>query len=157
MCNLITKIDAAEYKGKLYRSAKEAATVALQDVGASIVQYGAANAGVKLLENGAALVALLTTINPALLPATPEKADLKNGQEGPAPEGPARKRERLQNAIKTAMFTNETNAVKVMDFVRKHGFTSHAHIFIDATDAQVDEMLTEFSSMPVQFGQGAAG
>lgn len=144
MCNLITKIEAAEYKGKLYRSAKEAATVALQDVGAGIVQYGAANAGVKLLENGATLVSLLTTINPALLPATPEKAEPQNDQEGPAPEGPVAPlppRERMRNAIKDAVFKNEAMSVAVMDFLRKQGFTSHAHAYAAATDTQVDEII----------------
>ena len=136
MCNLITKIEAAEYKGKLYRSAKEAATIALQDVGASIVQYGAANAGVKLLENGATLVSLLTTINPALLPATPEKADRENGQEGPAPEGPARKptRHDKRTAVAAALrqISDESmgGALSVTNILMEHGFDS-----IDAVES----------------------
>jgi hypothetical protein len=70
MC-IIKPIEAAEYNGKLYRSAKEAATFALQEVGAAIVQHGGANAGVKLLENADTLRKLFDILRPAAAPVTP--------------------------------------------------------------------------------------
>lgn len=63
MC-IIKPIEAAEYNGKLYRSPKEAATVALQEIGSGIVAHGAANAGVKILENADSLRKLLDILKP---------------------------------------------------------------------------------------------
>jgi hypothetical protein len=72
MC--IKAIQAAEYDGKLYRSELEAAKVALQDVGAAIVKFGANNAGAKIEEHATQLLYLLGVITEARPPALFQEA-----------------------------------------------------------------------------------
>lgn len=72
MCDLLKPVEAVEYKGKLYRSNREAAATAIHDIGVEIHKHGLENIGKSLMANAAKLMPLFEILYPQEKAAPPE-------------------------------------------------------------------------------------
>jgi hypothetical protein len=82
MCDLLKPISAVEYKGKLYRSEREAAAAAVHDIGVDLYKGGVDTIGKALLASASKLMPLFAIMYP------PEKAPVLEPKQDPKPVYP---------------------------------------------------------------------
>lgn len=155
MCDLLKPVEAVEYKGKLYRSSREAAAAAIHDIGVEIHKHGLENIGKSLMANAAKLVPLFEILYPQEK-AAPSEANHPIADKPVYPEGgeargdkprggrkptPSEKRADLFGRL-ADMWDDISEARTVIEILKTNGgYTDLLTAQKEATENQVEAML----------------